>query len=241
MIALVMGCDSNEAAAPVRAESQTTGTRLVELYTSQGCSSCPPAEAWVGRLAKHSELWKSIVPVVFHVDYWDRLGWKDPFASPRYTARQYGYQAWHKMRSVYTPGFFVDGKEWPGFFQQAALPEAQASQVSLAATWDAGLVEVEPTGMTTSAKVFVALLGSNLRTSIKRGENEGRRLESHFVVMSLKTEDYIPDQTIPTRFIFDRPAGLPEKTKFAFATWLTSMDSPLPIVSAGQWLPSQAF
>ncbi|MCS1414122.1 MAG: hypothetical protein M2R46_01841 [Verrucomicrobia subdivision 3 bacterium] len=66
--------------------------------------------------------------MVFHVNYWDQLGWKDPFASQKFTQRQYDYQAFHQMRSVYTPGFFVNGYEWKGFFQRQPLPNQQSTR-----------------------------------------------------------------------------------------------------------------
>jgi len=97
---------------------------LLELYTSEGCSSCPPAEAWLSRLRDDARLWKEIVPVAFHVDYWDNLGWKDRFASAAFTARQRDYAARWNSGSVYTPGFVLDGQEWRGWFtgRGAAVP-----------------------------------------------------------------------------------------------------------------------
>lgn len=73
-------------AAPVQFQSGLIQTSLLELYTSEGCSSCPPAEAWISGLKEGRRLWKDLVPVAFHVDYWDHLGWNDPFASKAYTA-----------------------------------------------------------------------------------------------------------------------------------------------------------
>ena len=85
---------------------------LVELYTSEGCSSCPPAEAWLNRLQSEPGLWRDFVPVSFHVNYWDRLGWPDRFASRAFTERQYAYaEAWG-VRTVYTPGFVLNGRDW---------------------------------------------------------------------------------------------------------------------------------
>src|SRR5258705_5915226 len=72
-------------------ESEATQTSLIELYTSEGCSSCPPAEEWLGQLGKHPRLWRDFVPVAFHVDYWDGLGWPDRFARKQFTERQYAY------------------------------------------------------------------------------------------------------------------------------------------------------
>src|SRR5689334_18800483 len=99
-------------AAEVTFESGPARTHLIELYTSEGCSSCPPAEAWLSKLKDEPRLWRDFVPLAFHVDYWDRLGWRDPFASKEWTARQYAYSAGWKSESVYTPGFVLDGREW---------------------------------------------------------------------------------------------------------------------------------
>src|SRR5258707_11357310 len=74
-------------------ESGRTKTHLIELFTSEGCSSCPPAEAWVSKLKDEPRLWRDFVPLAFHVDYWDRLGWRDPFAAKQWTARQYDYSS----------------------------------------------------------------------------------------------------------------------------------------------------
>src|SRR3954462_6751955 len=84
-------------------ESKPARAHLIELYTSEGCSSCPRAEEWMSGLKNQANLWRDIVPVAFHVDYWDRLGWRDPFASKLWTARQTEYSARWKTDSVYTP------------------------------------------------------------------------------------------------------------------------------------------
>src|SRR5437763_11956930 len=79
------------AADPVTFQSGPKKVQLLELFTSEGCSSCPPAEASLSRLVGDSRLWRDFVPVAFHVDYWDRLGWKDPFVSVEWTKRQQRY------------------------------------------------------------------------------------------------------------------------------------------------------
>src|SRR5262249_27401056 len=93
-------------------QSSEVQTALVELYTSEGCSSCPPAEAWLSRLKDDSALWKNFVPVAFHVDYWDYLGWRDPWAATSFSERQRSYADSWSAVSVYTPGFVLNGKEW---------------------------------------------------------------------------------------------------------------------------------
>ena len=92
-------------------ESGPTKVHLLELYTSEGCSSCPPAEAWLGKLKENKRLWRDFVPVAFHVDYWDRLGWRDRFASKEWTQRQQILSARWNSGTVYTPAFVLDGNE----------------------------------------------------------------------------------------------------------------------------------
>src|SRR6266436_651609 len=87
-------------AQELRFQSNAKQTALIELYTSEGCSSCPPAEAWLSQLKADPRLWKDFVPLAFHVDYWDYLGWRDPFASKEWTARQYRYSAAWKNDGV---------------------------------------------------------------------------------------------------------------------------------------------
>src|ERR1700676_2382139 len=111
-------------AADFQFESGPQRTHLLELFTSEGCSSCPPAEAWLSKLKNESRLWKDFVPLAFHVDYWDHLGWRDPFASKEWTARQYRYSSSWNGNSVYTPGFVLDGREW----QERTIPVSSSEK-----------------------------------------------------------------------------------------------------------------
>ncbi len=115
---LCLAATSLMAAAPTTFESGETPAALVELFTSEGCSSCPPADAWVSTLKGNPGLWKRIVPVVFHVDYWNSLGWSDRFSSPENTARQRRYAAVWGTDSVYTPGMVLNGREWRNWFER---------------------------------------------------------------------------------------------------------------------------
>src|SRR5215468_5855063 len=129
-------------------QSRTNQTALIELYTSEGCSSRPPAEESFSRLKAHPRLWLDFVPAAFHVDYWDYLGWRDPFGAADYSERQRAYAAKWKSRSVYTPGFALDGKEWRGWFGRDQLPRASNQLAgTLTASSDDGkrwLLQFEP-------------------------------------------------------------------------------------------------
>src|SRR5476651_2604058 len=100
------------AAEPQRFASGPNRVSLVELYTSEGCSSCPPAERWIAARKNDAGLWRDFVPVAFHVDYWNRLGWPDRFSTREFTQRQYTQAAAWGTGSVYTPCFVRDGAEW---------------------------------------------------------------------------------------------------------------------------------
>src|SRR5512134_3098532 len=165
MITLLLWSVMNSLSAEqIQFQSATNRTELLELYTSEGCSSCPPAEAWLSRLKSSPRLWKDFVPVAFHVDYWDYLGWRDPFGTADYSERQRAYAAQWKSRSVYTPGFVLDGKEWRGWFSRDDLPRVSNQPTGkLTASSDDGkrwLLRFEPIAANSSAFDFhAALLG----------------------------------------------------------------------------------
>lgn len=226
-------------AVPIAFESGETRVALVELFSSEGCSSCPRADAWMSALKKSPDLWQKFVPVVFHVDYWDRLGWPDRFASAAFTGRQRRYaSAWH-TNSVYTPGFVVNGREWRGWFDGKALPVAPRDTVGkLRVTQrDAQHAEVAftPGGKIPAALwVEVALLGCGLRTDVPRGENAGRKLGHDFVVLHHQRVKPVPGDGRLSAAV-----ALPEKTQApaaAIAAWVSAGDSPEPLQAVGGWL-----
>ena len=230
--------------AAIQIESGTTPTSLLELYTSEGCSSCPPAEAWLSRLKEDPRLWKDFVPVAFHVDYWDHLGWKDPFASKSYTDRQYDYADFWRNRSIYTPGFVLDGREWRGWFNREVFPRTSPKLVGvLTARSDDSLrwtLRFRPAANSTSASFdfHAALLGFHLGSDVKAGENRGRKLEHDFVVLALgkagssKDGDFFQGELSLTTKLPLLPKRL------GFAAWVTPSKSFEPLQVIGGWLPS---
>ena len=113
-------------AEPIVFESGERRTTLVELYTPEGCSSCPPSDRWIALFKDSPLLWSSVVPLSFHVDYWDYQGWKDEFSSAVYSSRQRKHQRIGNLSAVYTPGVLVDGSEWRGLLETEPFP-AKAS------------------------------------------------------------------------------------------------------------------
>ncbi len=174
---------------------------LVELFTSEGCSSCPPADTLLTRLAAEKTIGNAeIVALAFHVDYWDRLGWKDRFSSAAFTERQNRYAAAWKSDRVYTPQAVVDGRvEFVGTEVTRALDALSASsarphaRVVLAlAPGEASRrqrrlrVDVEPPpGATFSGEVLLAVAEDGLSSEVTAGENARKRLEHTGVVRSL--------------------------------------------------------
>lgn len=201
---------------------------LIELYTSQGCSSCPPAEAWLSKLKSEPGLWKNFVPLAFHVDYWDRLGWRDPYASKEWTARQYHYSENWKSESVYTPGFVLDGREW----MSRSVPTAGTEKpgvLKLLIKEQKITAEFVPNGNgTKDLDLHVAQLGFELTTKVGAGENSGRNLKQDFVVLSLTNQKFSGGKG-EFAFNLDQRAG-------GVAAWISAPNQIDPLQAAGGWL-----
>lgn len=222
-------------------QSGTNHTALIELYTSEGCSSCPPAEKSFSQLKAHPRLWIDFVPAAFHVDYWDYLGWRDPFGAADYSERQRAYAAEWKSRSVYTPGFVLDGKEWRGWFNRDQLPRASNQQSgTLAAGSDDGkrwLLHFEPTTQNSSTFDFhAALLGFDLTSDVKAGENRGRKLPHDFVVLTLATAMSRRNSDSFQAELSLTPRSRLSTKRFAVVAWVTGHDDLQPLQAVGGWL-----
>jgi hypothetical protein len=220
-------------------ESGEARTMLVELFTSEGCSSCPPADAWISQLKESPDLWKKIVPVAFHVDYWNNLGWRDRFAKPEFTARQRRYVAAWRGDSVYTPSFVVNGKEWRGWFGGNAMPITSTKVGVLhVSVGDDGKVSVTFAPDTVQARPLalnVALLGNDLESDVKRGENSGRKLRHDFVVLQLAKSEMTNQGNLWTgTVLLSSNAGTDKAT--ALAAWVKSGETAPPIQATGGWL-----
>lgn len=166
------------------ASSPTQRLHLVELYTAEGCSSCPPAEQWMSKLRDSD----SIIGLEFHVDYWDDLGWRDPFADARYTARQREMAKRETRDNVYTPQIAVDGRVWKNW-PKAKPPEpdpADAPVLKMSVVrGDVIQVKVDGSSATKipdTYRVYVALSENGLSTAVKAGENRGKQLDHDQVV-----------------------------------------------------------
>jgi hypothetical protein len=177
---LGIGTASAQPAPPLacRATSTTQPPAVVELYTSEGCSSCPPADRWLSTLKGRPE----VLALAFHVNYWDRLGWPDRFATTTTTERQHQLQRASGAPYVYTPQVMLNGRDlrrWHG----AALPRLAASPVSLALVRDGARVRVTVTGPAPQRLAgYWAVIEDGHVSRVKAGENAGETLAHDHVV-----------------------------------------------------------
>ena len=226
-----------QADDPLQFQSSDRQAVLVELFSSQGCSSCPRAEAWLNALKVHKDVWKMVVPVSLHVDYWDHLGWKDPFASPAFTQRQYRYKETKRLGSIYTPCFVLNGKEWKGWFAGQKLPKEKSKAGILSATLQENRLEVRYSEKQEPLALHVAILGMGLETEIPRGENRDRRLKEGFVALNHQT--YTAKEAT---WSIQLPKTLKHTApRYALALWVCRPDELAPLQATGTWLPDDLF
>ena len=231
-------------AAAARAESQRVAVGpqqvgLLELYTSEGCSSCPPAERFFSSLLQDDALFDRVVPVAFHVDYWNYLGWRDRFSRAEYSERQRAHVRAGRGRSVYTPGFFFNGNEWRQFFGGDVndFPPATAGG-RLTVERDAEQVAISFAPLAafgSEREAHVAVLGFGIETAVAAGENHGRTLRHDFIVLDTvsvalqRTADTWQGETRIT--VPDAAAS-----RYALAVWVGAAPGGLPEQAAGLWL-----
>jgi hypothetical protein len=167
---------------------------VVELFTSQGCSSCPPADALIHDIANDPALRGRVIPLAFHVDYWDRLGWRDPFSSAEWSQRQVRYANTMRLSSAYTPQAVVGGtREFVGSNHSAldvALEHASNDKprggVTLSIRRDGNsLIATVHATVATTDDLMLAVTEDGLTTKIQHGENAGRTVTNDAIVRRL--------------------------------------------------------
>jgi len=204
---------------------------LIELYTSQGCSSCPVAEEWINGLSKKEGLFKNFIPLAFHVTYWDFIGWKDVFGNKQNDIRQRAYanNVWHK-KSVYTPQFVVNSKEYRRWFSNQSFPrfdEAYAGKLNLSI--NKGNLDIHFDSKILKDKqlyVNVALLGFDYKTSITAGENEDKHLEGDFIVLKHQ-QNAISIKNGQLSFNTTVPEYTKDTNKKAIVVWLNDKEGTI--------------
>ncbi|WP_293268290.1 DUF1223 domain-containing protein [Neptunomonas sp.] len=216
-------------------EQSGTVPQLVELYTSEGCSSCPPADRNLSTLLSDPELWTKRLPVAFHVDYWDYIGWKDSYAKPLFTERQYTLKKVGAIDSIYTPGWVVDGKEWRGFFLGQKLPAAPTRQgghltVNVDDNQQISINYKDGQSTPSDLTAHLVLMTFDQRSNVTSGENKGKNMVHNFVAVQ-KEHLQLPTQSTNISL-----PNLDASQRQALIVWLTSADNAQPIQATGGWL-----
>lgn len=207
LFSLLLLTQTQAFSAECSAKSGAKTIPLLELYTSEGCSSCPPADKWISKI-NHSK--SEVTPLAFHVDYWDYIGWKDKFSKAEYSDRQRKTAAFGGQGFVYTPQFVFNGRDFKGWDNSRlnnAIKQKQklASRANLllnasneadgTITLQANAVAVNP-AEAKNADVFIALYQNGLVTHVKAGENVGRELKHDYVVRKLFGAYQINNQNV---------------------------------------------
>ncbi|MBL1142796.1 MAG: DUF1223 domain-containing protein [Proteobacteria bacterium] len=238
LLLLLLSCTGVQAEVVI--SSPGTRVSLLELYTSEGCSSCPPADKYLSELKSHSGLWRSIVPVAFHVDYWNYISWADRFSSPKYSARQRRYARSKNLKTVYTPGFLLNGEEWRSFFGLRKLPVDSDNEVG---NLKLNINDMElkaafsPTKKMTDKTLVlnIAVLGFDIKTNVRSGENHGKELKHNFTVLGYKTVPLYKNGTA-YMVMTELPDIVETAPRMAISAWINKENDMTPIQAAGGWL-----
>ncbi|HRC88071.1 MAG TPA: DUF1223 domain-containing protein, partial [Thermoanaerobaculia bacterium] len=180
--------------------------------TSQGCSSCPPADRLLSELGSNPRWQGKVLPLAYHVDYWDHLGWADPFSSPTWSARQEAYARARGTSRIYTPQLMVHGLEDCLGSDRSCIERALRRLLSEPAKWQVevapgepkagrltAVVDAHPTaaGASTKANLLAAVVENGFSTAVARGENARRQLDNDFVVRRLAQAKATPGKALP--------------------------------------------
>jgi len=227
-------------------ESAERQVALLELFSSEGCSSCPPAETWLSGLKRSPRLWLEFVPLAFHVDYWDYLGWRDPWAIKDFSDRQRDYaQSW-RSDSIYTPGFVLNGKEWRDWSRPKDGPRSSGAKVGVLKISSEDLKRWHVHFFPVSAlkgeyEIHLALLANEVTSDVKAGENRGHRLNHDFVVtglarslLKIEANGSAQGELILAETLKGQPRHM------AIAAWVTHVGKLESVQAVGGWLPNKS-
>ena len=236
-LAFIQICNASFGETIIR--SDVTRSILIELYTSEGCSSCPPADRWLSGLKDHPALWDRLIPIAFHVDYWDYIGWKDRFARSDFTERQRQYSREGSIPTVYTPALISNGREWRNFSwkRPVEVPNQKVGSLTVEKSQDNLDIKFQTEGRMTddNLSIHVVLLGFGLKTDVRAGENSGRELIHNFVVLEYERDSlHLADGSY--RGTLKPPQSNIVAEKFALALWISSKTEQTPLQAAGTWL-----
>ena len=179
------------------------GFAVLELFTSEGCSSCPPADDLMGKIQNEYKD-RPVYVLSYHVDYWDNLGWKDIFSNADYTKRQYDYGKWLKKEPIYTPQLIINGRtDYIGSQETIvrggiikALSKSTEVGLDFSARKEAEgvVVNYKVNGNSKNTRLVLALVQKSVKNKVKRGENEGKLLSHYQVVRNLTFQKLAIDE-----------------------------------------------
>lgn len=211
---------------------------LVELFTSEGCSSCPPADRWLSGLQSDAGLWNKFVPIGWHVDYWDGLGWPDSFAKKQFTLRQRAYAREWRETAVYTPAVVLNGNPWLNWRRgEVPVPDRKDVGVLKTTVSEEGMVRAQFKPANQERKrlsLTAVVLLSGVNSHVRGGENRGRKLRHDFAVLESRSVELVDGQGMIRLRI---PRGV--RGRLAVAAWITRADSLVPIQATGGWIEAE--
>ncbi|MEO7548267.1 MAG: DUF1223 domain-containing protein [Ramlibacter sp.] len=201
---VLAGACASVAAQSCQAESAATLTPVIELYTSEGCSSCPPADQWLSTLKMPVASGRAVVQA-FHVGYWDYIGWVDRFATPAHTTRQRQIASQNRLGNIYTPQLVRNGLDWHDDGRALASQEPARARITLQRTGgDAFEATVTPSETGGAWAAYWTVTEDSHNSKVKAGENAGAVLQHDFVV-----RQYVPagDYRGPSRLVLRAVPG----------------------------------
>jgi hypothetical protein len=208
---------------------------LIELFTSQGCSSCPPADNWLNSFKDNPQLFKKIIPMAFHVDYWDYLGWKDSFSKKDYSARQRAHYDVGHIVQVYTPVILKNNREIKrGDLYNKESFKKLVGNLTVHILDKKVLITFDPTNKKKNLTAHVALLGIGFEEKIYFGENKDKRLMHDFVVL-----EHEQKKSKENSWSIDLPTSKIKAKKYAIAVWVTDRHVLDLVQITADWLPSK--
>ena len=241
---VIATCVVSPAETPWQLKSGPERVHLLELYTSEGCSSCPPADAYLRGLRADAGLFKKFVPVAYHVDYWNQLGWADRYSQSSFADRQRGQARRWGNNGVYTPGFVLDGSEVGASGSESQRGMLQSANVGvLEVTRQHGdfRVRFSPTIAGTRWTARAAVLGNGLSTAVASGENARTLLRHEFVALSTAEaammsldKGFVVTVTLPKQ---ERSGANEHSVIF----WIEREGDPRPVQAAGSDVPAPFF
>lgn len=229
--------------------SEKEATTIIELYTSEGCSSCPDADAWLSSLTDNPAVFSRFIPLAFHVDYWNQLGWRDRFSTSMNSHRQRELSRVGVLSQVYTPGFVINNREWRGWFTRGRgvtadkLPQSDKQVGILTARWpdNTPSLSLSYTPSQVGAKdlqLHVAIVGMGLKTNVRRGENSGRVLHHDFLVLSHTQYPFGSSKAGQTLSKSVAEPNIPDEgqSRSALVVWVSESSSPEVIQAVAGYL-----